>query len=260
MAAHFHRRPSLWLTTPCPNPSTTLRFFCFPYGGGSASIYYPWATAFGESVEVSAIQLPGRSNRIAEAPMFRVEHVVPQIVDAIGSRLDKPFALFGHSMGAILGFEVARYLRHSRLPLPKHMFVSGRRAPQIPDTDPPLHQLGDAEFIAQIRSLNGTPAEVLENPELLELILPTLRADTEMVETYRYAPEPPLDCSITAFGGDSDEETEDGRLEAWGVQTSARFSAHTIPGDHFFIKSNEDFLLGHLRRELRSLTLHHGAF
>src|SRR6202030_2132902 len=180
----------------------------------------------------------------------RLPELIGELAPALLPLLDKPCVFFGHSMGAILSFEVTRWLRRNRGVLPRHLFVSGRRAPQISDTDPPLHLLNDEDFLARIRELDGTPAEVLADEELLRVVLPVLRADTELCETYEYVDDSPLPCPITAFAGkDDDDETSD-KVREWNQQTTSRFSFHSMEGGHFFISSSEQEVLRLLKREL----------
>jgi medium-chain acyl-[acyl-carrier-protein] hydrolase len=239
-----------WWVLAKPNPHAKVNFFCFPYAGGSASIFHPWRAGLPEHVEMYSLQLPGRANRIQDAPFTRVSDLVPEMAKATRPLLDRQFAFFGHSLGAILSFEVARWLRNHRQALPQCLFVSGRRSPQILDTAPPSFQKNDEEFLAEIAEAKGTPAEVLNDPELVRLLMPTLRADFELAETYRYIEEEPLPCAITAFGATDDEESRDGKLEAWRVQTSHRFSFYMLDGDHFFMHASEKQLLKILHAEL----------
>jgi medium-chain acyl-[acyl-carrier-protein] hydrolase len=166
--------------------------------------------------------------------------------------LDRPFAFFGHSMGAIVSFEMARWLRLNRNLLPKYLFVSGRRAPQIPDTDPPLHVVDEVEFLTEIRKLKGTPEELLASPDVRRLVLPALRADTELCETYAYVSDAALSCPITAFCGKQDEDETLEKMEAWRLQTTGEFALHLIEGSHFFIHSEEQAVLKLLRIRLSS--------
>jgi medium-chain acyl-[acyl-carrier-protein] hydrolase len=224
--------------------------FCFPYAGASASIFRSWHTRLPEQVETYGIQLPGRGNRTFEPPFTRVSELVDKLGAALLPLLDRPFVFFGHSMGAILSFELARSLRRNQQVSPAHLFVSGRRAPQIADTSPPLHLMNDVSFLTTVKELNGTPPEVLANVELLQLLLPALRADTELCETYAYVNDAPLPCPITAFGGRSDDEETLNLMEGWRLQTQNRFCLHPLEGDHFFIRSSEQELLNLLRVEL----------
>src|SRR5262249_55388812 len=152
-------------------------------------------------------------------------------------------AFFGHSMGAMISFELARYLRRKHRLSPHHLFVSGRRAPQIPMTEAPSYNLPESGFYEKLRLLNGTPTEVLEQPELMELVLPMLRADFSVVETYAYTTDAPLDCPVTAFGGLQDHRVERGMLEAWREQTTSTFTLRMLPGDHFFLNIEQTLLL-----------------
>lgn len=228
-----------------------MRLFCLPYAGGGAMTYRRWADSLSPSVEVCAVELPGRGMRLREKPFTRLDALVEAIAIAIRPDLDKPLALFGHSMGAIVSFELARLLRRQYGIDPVYLFVSGRRAPQIPHPKPPTYNLPEPAFLAELRRLNGTPAAVLENTELLQLVLPTVRSDFEALETYRYQPEPPLDCAIAAFGGLSDAETNIQELEAWTEQTTAAFSLYMLPGDHFFLDSAQAQIVQCLTQHLQ---------
>lgn len=176
--------------------------------------------------------------------------MVEAIKPAILQFLDKPFAFFGHSMGAKIGFELARHLRRDEKVEPAHLFVSGSNAPQLPKEERPVHDLPEPEFIEELRRLNGTPREVFENPELMRLMIPLLRADFAVCSTYSYLDEPRLSCSISAYGGLADQEVDRGSLEAWREQTAANFLLRMFPGDHFFLNTNQSLLLRVLSREL----------
>ncbi|MBE9016055.1 putative thioesterase [Chroococcidiopsis sp. CCALA 051] len=240
-----------WIARSQPNSQAKMRLFCLPYAGGGAMTYRRWADSLSPSVEVCAVELPGRGMRLREKPFTRLDALVEAIAIAIRPDLDKPLALFGHSMGAIVSFELARLLRRQYGIDPVYLFVSGRRAPQIPHPKPPTYNLPEPAFLAELRRLNGTPAAVLENTELLQLVLPTVRSDFEALETYRYQPEPPLDCAIAAFGGLSDAETNIQELEAWTEQTTAAFSLYMLPGDHFFLDSAQAQIVQCLTQHLQ---------
>ncbi len=188
--------------------------------------------------------------RLRETPFTRMQPLVQAIAIALLPQLDKPFALFGHSMGAVVSFELARLLRQNYGISPVHLFISGRRAPQIPNPNPPTYALPEPAFVAELRRLNGTPEAVLENAELLQLLLPIVRADFEAIETYVYQAQSSLDCLITAFGGWSDAEARINELEAWANQTTATFSLQMLPGDHFFLYSAKSRLLQYLTSAL----------
>ena len=243
--------PSRWFTYPKPNPDATVRLFCFPYAGGQALIYRTWAKNFPKAIEVCLAELPGRGGRLYDAPFTRLSPLVDAIGQAILPHLDKPFAFFGHSMGALIAFELARYLRRQRGPAPRHLLVSGRRAPHLSETERTTYNLPEAEFTEELKRLNGTPQEVLEHEELMQLMLPLLRADFGICETYQYESEPPLDCPISAYGGLQDTHVTKEHLEAWRTQTNNRhFTLQMLPGDHFFIQSAEPLLLRLINVEL----------
>ncbi len=187
-----------------------------------------------------------------EPPFTQLSALIPALAQAVCPLLDKPFAIFGHSLGALVGFELARHLRRQHGLHPVRLFISAGRAPQIPQRDLPMHTLLDREFVAKLRRLNGTPKEVFEHAELMEIVLPLLRADFAMYETYVYTIEPPLNCHISTFGGLLDPDVSQGDLDAWGEQTTGSFSSRRFPGDHFFVNTTERLLLEVLSQELRA--------
>jgi medium-chain acyl-[acyl-carrier-protein] hydrolase len=184
-----------------------------------------------------------------------MDSLVDALTQAIVLWLDRPFVFFGHSMGAMVAFELVRRLRAEGRPLPMHLLVSGRRAPQIPNDEPELHALPEKDLIKELRVLNGTPPELLEDHSFMALLLPVLRADLAVCETYRYRPHVPLDIPISAFGGADDPEVSVDRLSAWREQTLAPFQQFVMPGDHFFLHSSEQALVGAIHREVSSVLL-----
>ncbi len=241
------------VTYPKRNPQARLRLFCFPYAGGNSFIFRPWLNSLPSEVELGAIELPGHGSRMTEPLLTRMTELVEAIASDLLPHLDQPFAFFGHSMGAWVCFELARWLRTNHQPCPVHLFVSGARAAQIPHRKPPIHQLPQAEFVAALRRLQGTPEAVLEHAELMELMLPILRADFAVLETYTYASQAPLPCSITAFGGLQDVDVSEEALQVWQAQTSAGFSHRMLAGNHFFIHSDQTLLLQLLTQELTQI-------
>jgi medium-chain acyl-[acyl-carrier-protein] hydrolase len=248
-----NRRTTPWLNHFQYNPEASLRLFCFPYAGGAAYIFRNWADHLPTDIEVCPVQLPGRGARMREDPFVRFPRLITALCQELLPYLDKPFVFFGHSLGALISFELARKLSQDYQLEPLHLFVSGRRAPQLEDTSPNTYDLPDEEFVKELRRLNGTPAEVLDQPELLQLILPSLRADFELCETYEHKTTTPLKCSITALGGIFDEDVPRDRLEPWREHTSASFSLKMLPGDHFFIHSAESMLFQILTPELEAV-------
>jgi len=178
-----------------------------------------------------------------EAPFTRLQPLVEALEVALQPFMDVPFAFFGHSMGALISFELTRYLRRNQQPEPVHIFASSFRAPQLPDRNPPLHQLSDAGIVDMLTRIGGTPQSILQHAELMKMLIPIMRADFELCETYTYAPEPPLDCPITAFGGEQDLLVSAQELQAWQAQTRGAFSVRLFEGDHFFLHNQQDALL-----------------
>jgi medium-chain acyl-[acyl-carrier-protein] hydrolase len=240
-----------WAARPPAGSQARLRLFCFPYAGGGASVFRGWAQQLSASVAVYPVQLPGRESQLNEPAFIRMEPLVRALAQTLLPDLDRPFALFGHSMGALICFELARFLRqHYRLS-PIQLFVSAHRAPQLPNPEPAIYQLPEPAFLEKLRRLNGTSEAVLRNAELLALMLPALRADFTICGTYEYMSDAPLDCPITAFGGTQDPLVSHDQIAAWRDQTSSGFSIRAVPGDHFFLHSARSLLLWSVEHDLR---------
>jgi acyl transferase domain-containing protein/surfactin synthase thioesterase subunit len=244
-----------WIIRPQPNPDARCRLFCFPYAGGGTSIFNHWSDRLPSEIEVCSIQLPGRENRLPEPPLSRLKLLIQTLTPIIKPYLDLPFSFFGHSLGAWVGFELARSLRRQNCPLPDHLFVSGSQAPQLPDLKAPIHRLPDEKFIAKLKSFKGTPEAVLQDTQLMAQFLPALRADFAILETYFYAEEAPLNCPITAFGGREDSQVHHEELSAWKQQTAAEFTLKMFPGDHFFLDSAHSDLLEAIATQLKQYFL-----
>jgi medium-chain acyl-[acyl-carrier-protein] hydrolase len=248
---------SLWLHRPAPCPQARARLFCFPYAGGSASVYRFWPQGLPKELEVCAIQLPGRANRLREPALTSIPALVEALVPALMPYLDRPFAFFGHSMGAVLAYEVTHELMKRAARIPVHLFVSGRRPPHMPDPDPPLHVLPDHEFVDEInRRYGAIPPEVLSESDLMELLLPSLRADIFALETHRPTLAQTLPCPISAFGGADDRHAPREHLEAWRTQSSVSFRVRTFPGDHFYIDLRRDEVLAEVTASLAPMLVH----
>ncbi|MCA1635275.1 MAG: putative thioesterase [Acidobacteria bacterium] len=233
-----------------PRPQSAFRLFCFPYAGGSAHIYRRWAEHLPAQVDVCPVNLPGRAQRLKEQPGTRMLPLAETIMREILPLLDKPFAFFGYSMGALLAFEIARLLRRNSLPEPAHLFVAARSGPQIANADRLTYNMPEKELLEELRRLSGTSEEVLDEPELMKVVLPLIRADFELIQNYTYTPEPPLGCSISVYGGLQDREVSRERLQAWCQQTEASCILRMFPGGHFFINTAREVLLQTLTREL----------
>ncbi len=239
-----------WIAHSRPVPAMRLRLFCFPYAGGSAAVFRKWKDFLSPKVEVCPIQLPGRGTRQQEPPFTDMNALVRALGSALSGWLDTEFAFFGHSMGATIGYELAHHLREEHGLEPIHLFVSGRRAPQIPDSGEHTYDLPEPQFVEELRRLNGTPGEVLANPELLGLILPSLRSDFELIQTYRYVPRRALSCAITAMGGLEDKDVDTKHIQAWQVHSSGPFSVRMFRGDHFFLQGMEAAVVNTVAGEL----------
>ncbi|MFO7587674.1 MAG: alpha/beta fold hydrolase [Gemmatimonadota bacterium] len=227
-----------------------IRLFCFPYSGAGASIFGGWTRALPEFVEVRAVELPGRGRRIREATVPRLPALVDDVAALLETELDAPYALFGHSMGALLAFELARSLRRTGANGPVHFFASGHAAPQTPRTDDPLHVLPEDEFVERVRSLEGTADELLEHEEFRRILIPVLRADFAVCETYVHEPGEPLDCGITVFGGVGDPYVDRDTLLGWREHTRGPFALRMLPGGHFFLNTARQALLEAVARDL----------
>lgn len=242
-----------WLSRPRMRRTIPrIRLICLPYAGGGAQVFRSYGDELPADVEVCAVQLPGRERRIREPALESVDAIVDHLVPVVGAEAGLPYAIFGHSLGALVGFELVRRLRREGYPLPLRLFASAHRAPHLPDPDPPIHHLPDERFIAELRGLNGTPQAVFESQELLDLFLPVLRADFTAAETYVYRSGAPLPCAITAIGGTGDKMISREALQAWREHTTGDFALHLLEGDHFFIHQRHSDVMRILRDAIAS--------
>jgi medium-chain acyl-[acyl-carrier-protein] hydrolase len=232
-----------------PNSQAELRLFCLPYAGGSSQIYRDWMNHLSQKIELCPIELPGRGSRLNETPIIDLSTLVQEIALGIHHHLDRPFAFFGHSMGALLSFELTRLLRQQGYASPAHLFVSGYRAPHLKPNSTLIHHLPEPEFTEEIRRLGGTPEAVLVNAELRELVFPALRADFAAIETYIYRPSTSLVCPITAFGGLQDKGVDVADLEAWRQYTTGKFRLQMFSGSHFFLHQAQSSILQVLHQQ-----------
>ncbi|HEV7602284.1 MAG TPA: alpha/beta fold hydrolase [Bradyrhizobium sp.] len=234
---------SPWLTETRHTGRPKLRLFCLPYAGGGAAIYWPWPKEFPDTIEVRAVRLPGREQRSAEPPWTVATYVAAALATALLPLLDEPFAFFGHSMGAGIAYETARVLARDHGRTAVGFMASGSRAPQLPSRQSPLYRLPDERLLKELERLGGTPPSALKNSELMQLILPTLRADLQLAETYIAAQPSGLGCPVVAFGGTGDPQIHRSELEAWRPISNGDFCLHMIEGDHFFLNSNRERLI-----------------
>jgi len=223
-------------------PTAAYQLVCFPYAGGAALAYRTWEAKLAPNIEVCAVELPGRGRRLREPAHRRLHTLVPALTEAVATVLDgRPFAFFGHSMGALLAFEVAHRLRRAGAELPRVLFLSARG---MRGRDAPIHHLPQEQLIARLRHYGGTPTEVLESPELMELVLPTVRADFEIaLGEGSDATEEPLPIPIEAMGGADDSHVPTSDLDAWAERTTSEFRSTVFPGGHFYQREQEDALL-----------------
>lgn len=273
------RSANLWIFNARQHEGARLRLFCFPSAGGGASMYVPWINAFAPDIEVYPVQLPGRENRMKEPPCSQFDALIQELYEAllpyfsasssVGTRFiasegtshdesrsyrapSKPFAFFGHSMGALISFGLTHLLLKRGHPLPAHLLLSAYRAPQIPNPES-LHTLPDEPLVRKMIELNGTQRGVLEDPELRRLILPLMRADFSICETYHHTASEPLAIPITAFGGLEDTRAGRDVLAAWREQTSKQFRLHLLPGGHFYFRTTPQPLWQLVKQELQPL-------
>lgn len=242
-----------WVISPKPNTQAGMRLFCFPYAGGGASCFFTWPESLPSTVEVCAIQLPGRENRARETAFTQLSTLLQVLGDALIPYLDKPFAFFGHSMGALICFELARYLRRQYALSPLQLFVSAYHAPQLLPEAPSLHALSQVELIEKLRRFHGTPEAVLQSEELMQLILPMLKADFTLCESYRYIDDEPFSLPFSVFGGLQDDTVSYDALQGWHDQTRGRCLVRMFPGNHFFLRFFKAQLLQSISRDLNQL-------
>ena len=220
---------------PPARRGAALRLFCFPHAGGGASAFQFCTTELAPEIEVYPIQLPGRGGRWREPPITSISALVPALDEAVGPLLDPPYAFFGHSLGSYIAFEWARHLRREGRLGPAALIVSAAHAPQIPDPNLTSHLMPEEQLLEELRRFDGIPRELLDSPELIALMLPTLRADLTMCETYAYGDEPPLACHLLVYGGERDAKVSPEYLLPWKVQASGAFRLRMFPGNHFFL-------------------------
>ncbi len=234
-----------------PQATAPIRLFCFPFAGGGASIYRDWAADL-PGVDVIAVQPPGREHRYGEQPYTDLRALTADLAVAIEPLLDRPFVFFGHSMGGSIAYQLACDLQ-ARGRTAQRLILSARPAPHLPPDRGPMHTLSDEAFKAELRKLAGTPAAVLENDELMEFLLPTLRADFELCDTYVCARQAVLDVPMTLFYGEDDETAGAGTVAPWSEYTTREVSVLPFRGNHFFVQTQKTAVLGAIRGALTAL-------
>lgn len=240
-----------WLLYRREIPGAKLRLVCFPYGGGGASVYAAWQKDLPETIELCPVQTPGRESRFAEPPIIRMPRMIDLLMEVLPPYLDRPFALFGHSVGALMAFELARRLRRQGLRAPEWLFVSAHPSPGLPPRLPRVSRLSKTEFLRAMRGPYEMDPELLDQEDLMELVFPTLRADYELDETAPVTDEPPLDLPLSAFGGSGDPEATEAEIQDWARHTTGPFRYRMLPGKHMFINTSRDALLAEIARDLK---------
>ncbi|MES2758529.1 MAG: alpha/beta fold hydrolase [Pseudomonadota bacterium] len=238
-----------WLVRK-PGPAGRFRLYCFSYAGGNATTFARWQGALGPEIDVCAIQLPGRGARIGEACMTSFPELARAIAELVGSNAPAPFAFFGHSLGSVLGFEVARCCMRAGLAMPVHLFASGCEAPRHFGGADGMHLLPDDELIEKLSLYNGTPRELLQHRELMSLVLPAVRGDFALVDSYVYRPATPLPAPITVLAGRADPHVKAPQLQDWHGETAGACDVHWFDGDHFFIHQQGEAVLDCVRNVL----------
>jgi medium-chain acyl-[acyl-carrier-protein] hydrolase len=233
----------VWFTAGT-NPAGAMRLFLFPFAGGNASTFLPWQELIGPRLELRVAQLPGRGVRLFDPPIREMDELVARLTRAVADLSDRPFVFFGHSLGALVAFEVARQLRRAGRPGPTSLWASGAEGPRTRLIRRRLHALADAELIEALREYNGTAPEMLDDREMMELLLPGLRADFALHERYTYRAEPPLDLPIHVLLGNADPYVEIDRAAGWAFETSQPGQRHIYPGDHFFLYPHQRSIAG----------------
>jgi medium-chain acyl-[acyl-carrier-protein] hydrolase len=232
------------------SPSPRLRLFCFPWAGGGVQSFTRWATALPQDIEVAPFELPGRGKRLHESGPKRMSELIPEIAASLSDGLGDSFAIFGHSLGALIAFELARHLKATVGREPLKLFVSGCKAPHLLTPKTTGERLSDADFQRRIARFNGTPREVLDNPDLMELILRALRTDFELFDGYQFEQREKLNCPIRALGGLYDPIVSVDAVKQWACHTSGAFSSSIVAGDHFFVASSEKQILSIISADL----------
>jgi surfactin synthase thioesterase subunit len=242
---------SRWLVVHQARQGPAVRVVCLPHAGGSAS-YFPWLRkALPPEAELVCVQYPGRQERRHEAAVEDVPAMVSLIAEALAGLDEVPTVLYGHSLGALLAFELARWSQRQGIP-PLGLIVSGRRAPGVRPSSG-QRDLDDVALASRMRELGGVDAAVLDDPDLRELVLPVIRADHRLAESYRYRPGPRLSCPVTVLTGRSDPVVSAADAQAWQRHTSAEFCLHTVAGGHFFISDHRDAVIGLVRTAVTGL-------
>ncbi len=243
---------SLWIRRFHPAPHSAVRLVCFAHAGGSASFFFPMSKVLSPSVDVLAVQYPGRQDRRADACIDNIADLAEEVFHALRVWADRPLFLFGHSMGAVVAFEVARRMEQAGGPTPASLFASGRRAPSRYRTEG-VHQRDDDGIVRELQELSGTDSRLLGDEELLRMILPAIRNDYKAIETYRCDAGATVSCPITVITGDADPRTTIEEAQAWREHTTSAFDLRVFSGGHFFIAAQQAEIIKMISAKLMSL-------
>jgi medium-chain acyl-[acyl-carrier-protein] hydrolase len=238
------------LVRKAERPNARMRLFCFTFAGSSAQIFYDWNEHVPEWLEVSGFELPGHGSRLAESPIDTQDGAAVEIADALEPYLDRPYALFGHCLGAAQAYEATRVLRERGKAQPVRLFSSGARGPHLGIPIADVESMEDDEFIEHMHKAYSAPIEFLRHPEMRPLFLPMVRADARMTQNYRYTPGPPLSYPITAVAGETDPDVQLEHLGGWRQHTTADVATRVYPGNHFFFLESAPRLLADFAAEL----------
>lgn len=226
-----------------PNPKAKIRLFCFHHSGGSASAYFQWVKHISSKIELIAAQFPGREDRFTEPLINRLEDIISSLCEEFDLYKDKPFFVFGHSLGALVGFEFINAIKMRYSMSPSYLIVSAARAPHLTDKRAPLSQLNDHLLLEKLKEYNGLNQDILFNTDLLSLFLPIIKSDFQLLENYHYHNSEPLFCDLLAFSGDDDQTVNQEDISAWSTYTKGNFQHLSFAGKHFFLKDHEKIIL-----------------
>lgn len=229
-----------WITPVKADGTTKLRLFCFPFAGGVSSYFNAWQPKIAQGVELCPVMLPGREKLVRQTPISDIHQLCNALLDQLDPHINVPFVFFGHSMGALIAYELAQLMCKLSITPPLHLFLSAFPAPGLLARPAPIHNLSDSEFKAAIASFNGTPQEVLDDDALMSVILPYLRADFKMVETYTHKHNSRLPVPISVYGGKDDYITRN-NLAKWKDNTLMSWQLHMFTGGHFYLSSSSEF-------------------
>ncbi|MDQ0175270.1 thioesterase II family protein [Bacillus chungangensis] len=232
-----------------------IKLFCIPYAGGSAVVYSKWKKLINPLIELKEIELPGRGYKMKEPLLDNMPEMVENIFKEMKNEIKPPYALFGHSMGALITYELYKKLKKAGYPAPVHMFISGKKSPQVAIKDLKLYHLPEDEFIDHILKYNGTNESVFKNKELASLFIPILRADFKIVETYKFDhTDDRLDCDISVFGGTEDRTVDWDDLLQWQEVAKKKCNFYSFKGGHFFINEHTEEVVNQINRIINNIS------